>query len=111
MTNDEKFYSLLSKLQALNLRQETYELLEEKNLPIDLFHELIDSKIVASELDVDKHRWYETSFSVYEIYGRFLGVRSVSNLYSESSSVEDICWTHYFAEMEAVQTVSYVVKK
>jgi len=111
MNKDEKFYSLLSKLQTLNLRQETYPLLEEESLPDELYQELKDAEIVASKIDVDKHRWYETSVTVYKIYGRFLGVRSISNLYSESSDYEDICWTHWFAEMEAVQSVSYVVKK
>ena len=111
MNNDQNFYELLSKLQALKLEQTTGEFLEEKRLPVELYAEMLQGKRVASNLDIDRHRWYETSVDVYEIYGRYLGVRSLSNIYSESSEYEDICWSYWFGEMEAVQSVSYVVKK
>lgn len=111
MNNDEKFYSLLSKLQALEFKQTTGEFFEEESLPVELYEELKDAKIVASDLDVDQHRWYETSVTVYNIYGRFLGIRSVSNLYSESMDYDDVSGSYWFGEMEAVPSVSYVVKK
>ena len=71
-----------------------------------------DLKIKACEMDlgVDKHRWYETSINVYPIGDRFLGVRGISQMYSEMSSPEDCCCASEAYEMEEVKSVSYVKK-
>lgn len=69
-------------------------------------------KIKACEegLDVDKHRWYETSINVYPIGDRFLGVRGLSQCYSEMSSPSDCCCKSEAFEMEEISTVSYIKK-
>lgn len=111
MSNDEKFYNLLSKLQALELKQTTAEFFEEEMLPVELYEEMLQRNHVASNLHIEKRRWHETSTDVYEIYGRFLGVRKVSDLYSDLSDFKDIYWSYWFGEMEAVTSISYVAKK
>jgi tRNA uridine 5-carbamoylmethylation protein Kti12 len=65
---------------------------------------------LKQELDIDKHRWYETGVSVWKLNEGFLGVRSVTNIYSESSSVEDMFWNLIFFEMEEIQTITYKKK-
>ena len=67
----------------------------------------LEIKALEEGLSVDKHRWYETSVSVYLVGDRFLGVRGISNCYSESSSAEDCCDTAEAFEMKEVKTVTY----
>ena len=72
-----------------------------------------DLEVMACDegLDVDKHRWYESSTNVYPIGNRFLGVRGVSHCYSEMSDASDyMCTTEAF-EMEEIKTVMYIKKK
>ncbi len=110
MKNREMFDKLLVELKGLELIQNG-EFLED--VPEDMYNKYIKDnyKEVCFGLDVDTHRWYETSIMVVEIYGYFLGIRWVTNLFSESSSYEDIGWKYWFEEMEAVQVTSYVKKE
>lgn len=66
---------------------------------------------VSTNLDVDKHRWYETSITVIKINGGYIGIRLVSNLFSEVDSISDIEWSLIFMEMELVVTTTYIQKK
>ena len=68
-------------------------------------------KRIASGLDVDKHRWYECSTTVYAVGEWFLGVNEVTGLFSESMGISDCMVTSNFFEMEAQQTTMYVPKK
>lgn len=80
----------------------------------DLYTILKDIKAVkvAEGLDVDKHRWYETSIIVFQLpNNKFLGVRACTDLFSECSSFDDIYWTYDFFEMEQVNIPSYVIKE
>ena len=63
---------------------------------------------LASGLNIDKHRWYEVTTSVYEVEGRFLGVRGLSQCFSEGSDAEDCCCESEAFEMEVKQTITYV---
>lgn len=67
-------------------------------------------QIVEKGLNIDKHRWYEISTIVYKIGDWFLGVRGVSQLYSESSSWSDIGVKTEAFEMEEVYRVTYQKK-
>jgi hypothetical protein len=71
---------------------------------------LKDATIVATGLYVDKHRWYETAIDVYKVQDKLIGIRAISQLYSESSGIED-CF-HYlrFMEMEEIKTTTYAEK-
>lgn len=71
----------------------------------------IFTKAVETGCGVDKHRWYETVVDVFEYQDRFIGVRYINQLYSETSSISDICWQLAFVEMEAIPSVVYRTKK
>ena len=82
----------------------------EENIPEDIweqYFENIQYEEVAWDLDVDTHRWYETSTTVIRIDGIFMGINYITNMFSESQEYED-CF-HYleFMEMEEFSTVSY----
>lgn len=101
---------LIEKLNALEIDQCSYEWTED--LPDDIYNEYFtDVDAVDSELDIDKHRWYETSVFVYQIGDKFLGVRTVTDVFSEQMGYSDCGHTLNFFEMEEYLTVSYRVKK
>ena len=66
--------------------------------------------LLEEGLNVDKHRWYETSTSVYRVGDFFLGVNGPSQMYSESSSWDDLQHEVIAFEMEKVLIVSYRAK-
>lgn len=100
---------LIKQLNDLKITQTSIDWLED--LPDDIwklyFEEDLNPTAVATGLDIDKRRWYETGVNVYEMNGEFLGVRFVQDLFSEQSSVSDIYHTLEFFEMEEIQTISY----
>ena len=106
-----RFEELLNKLKESNLSQNSYNWID--GIPEDIYNEYIKNnyKEVATELDVDKHRWNETSIVVIEIFGSYIGIRRISNMYSEMGDLDDICWYHKFLKMEQIQTVSYKIRQ
>lgn len=78
-------------------------------LPDNIWDEYFNAKFikVASGLDVDKHRWYETSITVIKILDGFMGINFATDLFSESMKWEDTGVTLSFSEMEEVNVVSY----
>lgn len=73
-------------------------------------------KVLETDLDVDKHRWYETSLVVYEYSDSRhfsenynFGIRFVSNTYDEMSTYEDIGWELKAFPMKKVETVTYKI--
>lgn len=108
----EKFNQLLEKLNSLNLKQEFGDWAE--CLPAEIYEEHFENneyKVVAEDLDIDEHRWYETSITVVSVYGGLLGMRIVSKMYSESSDWSDIMWSMKFFEMVEVNRPTYIIKK
>ena len=67
-------------------------------------------KTITHNLDIDTHRWYETSISVIEIDNTLIGVRYITNIFSESSDYEDCYVVLNFNEMEKVTIESYKIK-
>lgn len=106
---------LIKGLNELKITQTSMEWGESDAVDDELFEKLFptldDYQPIASGLDVDQRRWYETSISVYKVKDGFLGVRHISNLYSESSSVDDIGWVLQFFEMEKYMVVTYKEKR
>lgn len=105
---------LIQQLNDLNIRQESIDFCED--LPQDIYEKWFEGNEVDNQLDVDKHRWYETSISVFRIDDApispsYLGVCSITDLFSEQSSVSDITYTLKFFEMEPVITTTYKIKK
>jgi hypothetical protein len=67
-------------------------------------------KQVTTGLDVDTRRHYETSISVYNMGDWLLGVRHISNIFSENSDVEGCYVKLSFFEMEETKVVTYKQK-
>ena len=80
----------------------------EESLTDEKFNEL---KKVAKGLEIDKHRWYEVSTTVYKVEDGYVGVRGVTHLYSEGMSYSDCDYLCEASEYEEVQTISYRVKQ
>lgn len=103
-----KMKALIKKLNDLKIIQESYDFVED--LPSDIQEKYFPAGSLACELDIDKHRWYETSISVWETELGLIGVRAITNLYSENSSYSDIYYTLKFFEMEPIETITYKIK-
>lgn len=102
---------LVDHLNELNLTQTSGTW--EEDIPPEIWENYIKYTIthaMADGLDVDTHRWYETSISVYKVLDGFLGVRYLTNLFSESMDWEDCYHTLQFFEMEEIQITSYKPK-
>ena len=99
---------IIEELNSLKIIQKSMDFTE------DLDQDILDkyfTNCVKELLDVDKHRWYETSIQVYELPDGFLGVRCVTDTQGESAEVQDMFWTLKFFEMDQIQVISYIVKK
>ena len=64
---------------------------------------------VADNLEIDNHRWYEISTSVYKLEDGFVGIRGVSAIYSEYMDAED-CGVRGTAS-EYIEIPSFTYKK
>jgi hypothetical protein len=103
----EKFDNLLQQLKALEINQEHADWAE--CLPDEIWkeHFMGNFKELKRGLYVDIRRHYETSIDVLEIYGRILGIRYITNLYSEQSDYGDCCHIIEFFEMKPITIISY----
>ena len=68
-------------------------------------------QLLKSNLDLEEHRWYEVSTSVYKLGNWFIGIRGASKLYFESSDWSDFMECTIAFEMEEVPSVTYKRKK
>lgn len=96
----------------------------KKNELIDLinngcFYSLYDAediipkevKCIATDLEIDRHRWYSTCVNVYACEDGYVGIYGVNHLYSEMMDYSD-CDCHCEAsEYEEVTTITYKPKK
>lgn len=102
MTNKE----LVEKLNNLKILQTSSW---DECIPEDIWNEYFENgKSITSGLDVDKHRWYETSTEVMKINDGFIGINSVTDCFSEQSSISDMFHTLNFFEMIEISIPSYV---
>ena len=99
---------IIDKLNALIIQQKSLDFIED--LPEGLYEQYFRNH-QAEGLNVDKHRWYETTLSVYKLEEGLLGVTSVTDLFSEQSSVDDIYHTLEFHEVEEIPSITYKIKK
>lgn len=108
------FDQMLKELQALNLPQEGSW--DDDLYGTDLWGKYFENEgkynynEVDSELNLDKHRWFEISTTVLQFGDRFLGINHISNVYSESSGVSDCGHEYSFFEMLPVTVTTYVEK-
>ena len=103
----KNFEELLLKLKSAKIQHtgdweydisNTDGLQEFKNLE----YEELDSGLM-----IETHRWYETSVSVIRVFGKLLGIRHISNVFSESMGYEDCYEFLQFDEMKEVPTITY----
>jgi len=102
-----KFEELLEKLKSSRISQISMEWKE--CIPPEIWGEYFNFQYrdVAHGLDVDTHRWYETSISVICVLDKLLGIRHVSNIFSESMECQDCGFALCFFEMKEVPIISY----
>ena len=113
----ESIASIIEKLNALQITQKRGDW--EDNIPRDTYDEyfrdehdgLPTYREVVYNLDVDTHRWYETSTTVLKFEEGLMGVNYITNMFSESQDYEDCYHTMEFFEMEEFVTTSYRAKK
>ena len=65
------------------------------------------TKKVADNLEIEEHRWYEISTSVYKLEDGFVGIRGVSQIYSEGTTPEDCCTKCSASEYIEIPSVTY----
>ena|SRR5688572_10781869 len=99
---------LLNELKIIQKKMDWAESLPD-NVWKEHFFEQYEE--VKHNLDVDTHRWYETSVTVIKINDGLMGIRHITNMFSEQSDPEDIYFTMEFFEMEPVTVISYQEKK
>ena len=110
MDNDKnKLMNITELIKELNEKQilQTHSINDQKEL------EFLDDWYEAdSGLDIEKHRWYELSTSVFtnENKESYLGIRHISNQYSQRSSYDDHYHHYEFFEMIPEQTITYIKK-
>ena len=103
--NNKELVELLNSLKILQTSD------WEESIPEKIWDEyFVDSKTVVSGLDVDKYRWHELSTEVLRINDGFIGVRSITTMYSEQSSYGDIFHHLEFFEMEEIPSFTYKKK-
>lgn len=104
----KNFDELLKKLNESEVECSSCDW--EENIPEKIFTDYFSGekfKVVAQGLDEDEHRWFHLSTTVIEIFGRYLGIRHVSGLNSESMGVDDCSYNCKFFEMEKIPTFTY----
>ncbi len=106
----ESLKEIVKELNELLITQKHSEWMED--LPTEVYEKHFkEFKWLSDGLFIDTHRWYETSVSVVEIYGKPLGVKHITNLFSEQSTHEDCFVTIEFYEMEEITIPSYKILK
>lgn len=99
---------VIKELNNLKILQRSSDYQED--LPEEYYEKYFQNLIQAG-LDVDKHRWYETSVDVYEWEGEYFGIKHISDQYSESSSIVDHYHTLCFMEMEQKVIITFIKKR
>lgn len=99
---------LVRKINESKIHQDDF--LEKTTLPKEVTDVLSKAKIVERNLDIDVHRWYETSIIVYELEKEFLGIRVVTNIFSVMDKVADVNWILRAYEMKPIETITYKQK-
>lgn len=80
-----------------------------KNDEVMTYFKLL-GKPIERGIDVQKHRWYETSINVYKLGDWFIGIYHVSDMYSDRSSLEDFEEYVYIFEMEREEIKKYIYR-
>lgn len=63
---------------------------------------------IASDINVDRHRWYELSTNIYCCDDGYVGVSGIAQCFNECSSPVDMDCPCYAEEYVPIETVQYV---
>lgn len=80
------------------------------------FHDVEDVlsecvQCVATDLEIDRHRWYSTCVNVYACEDGYVGIFGVNDLHSEGLDYSDCNCLCKASEYEEVTTITYKPKK
>lgn len=75
----------------------------------DILPEVV--QCVATDLEIDRHRWYSICVNVYACEDGYVGIRGVNQLYSETMIFSDCDVICEAKEYEEVVTITYKPKK
>lgn len=109
----EDFLSVSNKIVCdvpVSWFHESRDLAEYFETELNLDLNLAELHEVKCDLEIEKHRWYEISTTVFEIDGRYLGVTGVSTVYNEVADFKDMNVDFEFTEYEEVKAVTYKPK-
>lgn len=99
---------IIDELNEMKIKQAGYDF---EGIPDDIWDEYFrKAKMVDSEIHIHKHRWYETSITVFDTKIGFIGIRYVTGLFSDEIIISDIEWAYVFFEMEEVESTRYKIK-
>jgi len=106
----KNFNELLEKLQKIDIIQTKGDWAE--CIPEEIWTEYLENDLdeLSFGLAIDTRRWYETSITVYSFCGGLLGVRHITNMFSESQDYEDCSVKIEFIEMKELQITTYTPK-
>jgi hypothetical protein len=107
LNNRMKSEEIIKTINDLQLIQTDYA--EDFEFPSEIESALSECHFIQSGIDIQEHRWYETSIYVYYTSeGEYFGIRYVTKLYSESSNISDIHHIIKAFPMKRIHTVTYV---
>ena len=102
-----KFDELLSKLQENDVLQTGSWV---QSIPADIWEEYFANtsyEILKYNLNWEEHRHYALTTIVIKIYGRILGIRAVTQLFSAGQDYESCFHKMEFFEMKKTTKISY----
>lgn len=70
---------------------------------------MFDANLVDDNISPDKHRWYQTSMTVFRIEDVYVGIRHIDTIFGEGITPEDCYHMLTFHKMERVVKYSYQV--
>lgn len=102
---------LLQELSKIKIAQSSGDW--EEDIPFEIWDKYFKGNLIKVEdkIDIDTHRWYETSMTVYKIFDSFLGVRHINNIFSESMDNEDCSVELQFFKIKEVPGVRYWIDR
>ena len=72
--------------------------------------DIADIEIIEIGIEVEKHRYYETSISVLKLEDGLIGIRTLSDLFSEQMNWTDTYESPRFHEVESKEVVTTIYK-
>lgn len=74
------------------------------------FDEGLTEDVIEENINIKKHRWFETSCSIYKCEDGFIKVRGVSKIFGEDMGWEDCGFKCVAEECFPVPSVKYLTK-